>query len=127
MADHLTFDQAIGFAERLQTIGHPYGKGAVLATAEDLMEWCKGVILPGGAFLTAEGQAEKLIRRAREEWTDGWPEKGGTAKLYELFRKLFVAPVKPGNAFIDYANEPCICGKPKKFKDCCQVKPERLI
>jgi uncharacterized protein YchJ len=122
MSDKLTFELAIGFAERLTTIGHPYGKGAILATAEDLMEWCTGVILPGGTRLTAEGQAAKLIREARVSWSDGWPDKGGTAKLHELFRKLFAPKVKPGNGFTDYDNEPCICGEPKKFKDCCKPK-----
>lgn len=122
MADELTMELAIKLAESLTTIGHPRMAGAILATAQDLLEWCTGAILKGAAWSPAR-QAQWLVDTARRDWAEeGWPERGGTGRLRDLFRKKFLPDVKPGNTFVDYANEPCICGRPKKFRDCCQRK-----
>jgi hypothetical protein len=86
----LTLEVARELAGSLVTIGHPYAQAAVNATALDLMKWCKGRLLDG-RIVTPEKQAEDLVDVARA-WPEGWPEKGGTAKLRALFVEMFPAP-----------------------------------
>jgi len=89
----LPWDEAKRIAAALQTIGHPYADSALKATASDLVKWCKGSFErdPNGhpRIWTPEDQAEWLVAEARVTWEGGWPEKGGTAKLYALFREKF--------------------------------------
>jgi hypothetical protein len=121
--EELNSDTAKFYAEALLTIGHPFHTNAVRATAEDLKRWCKGCEMPDHTYLSAEGQAAKLVQTARETWVDGWPKDGGTAKLYALFRQIFTPAPKADNQFIDWNNEPCVCGSGRKFRDCCKLKP----
>ena len=87
----LTPDIARDLAGTLVTIGHPYSPVAIAATGIDIYEMCKGIIgpaAPNGQRLTRYEQAHMLVTAARN-WTEGWPERGGTAKLKQLFRELF--------------------------------------
>lgn len=84
----LTFEVAQRLASSLVTIGHPYQAAAIEATAWDLVKWCHGVIA-GRQVVTPEQQAQALVDHAREQWEDGWPEKGGTKRLHGLFREMF--------------------------------------
>lgn len=93
MAADLPFEVAQIVAAKLATIGHPYQQAAINATAEDLVKWCHGVFLENRRY-TPEQQAEALIARARTEWEDGWPDKGGTKRLLSLFREMFCAAEK---------------------------------
>jgi hypothetical protein len=90
MAD-LDFPMAQRIAAALTTIGHPYNQEAIDATAWDLVEWCKGVIIDGKVY-SPEDQARALVNTARLEW-DCWPE-GGTANLRALFLLRFAPKPK---------------------------------
>ena len=83
----LTLGVARNIAGALVTIGHPYHQAAIDATALDLMKWCKGAFVDGRP-VSPERQAESLVAEARSTW-DGWPEKGGTKALLELFRTMY--------------------------------------
>jgi len=122
LADVLRFELAKKLAESLTTIGHPRFEAAVVATAVDLVEWCKGAFI-GGVVWSAEAQAEWLVREARQNWPQGWPERGGTPALHETFRQKFCPPKPPANGFVDYGELACICESGRKFKDCCRDKP----
>jgi hypothetical protein len=88
MADELNFDIAMEMAQALSTIPEfPRFAGAIRATAEDLVRWCKGAIIDRRHW-SAEAQAADLVCDAREKWTS-WQ---GTAALYSLFREKFVKP-----------------------------------
>jgi hypothetical protein len=113
----LSRDYAVELAESLTTIGHPRFKAAIDATAEDLIRWCHGGIKDNIVW-NASQQASYLVRQARL-WEDGWPERGGTARLRELFERLFKPKRPPSNALVDYSEEPCVCGSGKKFGLCC--------
>lgn len=91
MAD-LEHAAALLLANSLITIGHPYSQAAIEATAFDLCKWCKGRIAEG-RIIAPEAQAEDLIAAARL-WPEGWPERGGTAKLLALFREQNPAPAR---------------------------------
>jgi hypothetical protein len=88
----LKFQDAEIIAGSLVTIGHPYAASAIRATAADLVKWCTGYTEGLGVIWTPSEQALWLIEEARL-WVDGWPERGGTAKLLALFREKFKAPV----------------------------------
>lgn len=96
MAD-LNLTKALNLARTLTTIGHPYQETAIEATAFDLMKLCKGVFR-GGRAISPEKQGEELVTAARTTWEDGWPDRGGTARLYKLARELF-DPAKVEPAF----------------------------
>lgn len=91
MAD-LKWEVAQGLAASLMSIGHPYNQAVIDATALDLCHWCKGAII-GGCAWTPEKQAEELVQEARTTW-DGWPDKGGTKQLLELFRSKYAPKPK---------------------------------
>ena len=74
-------------AGQLATIGHPYGAVAVLATAQDLIDWCKGGIF-GGRPWTPSEQAGALVHEARTTFGE-WNKAGGTTALLALFRGMF--------------------------------------
>ncbi len=84
----LDMKDAMVLAESLITIGHPRQAGSVMATAMDLHDWCKGTIFEGRPWTPLE-QATALVQEVRLTWEDGWPEKGGTRKLYALFRAKY--------------------------------------
>lgn len=86
----LTFEVALQMAGSLTTIGHPYAKPALDATAMDLMKWCKGGIFDGRVW-TAEQMAEAMVEEARTTWGD-WTEAGGTTALRALFKAKFSKP-----------------------------------
>lgn len=86
----LTREKAIKIANLLLTIGHPYSQAAIEATAGDLVEWCQGVTV-GQVEFTPEEQAAALVADART-WPEGWPERGGTQKLRELFDGKYSPP-----------------------------------
>jgi hypothetical protein len=88
MADELTMPVALQLAQALTAIGHPRIAGAIEGTAEDLIRWCTGSILDNVVW-PAEAQARWLVREAKETWDEGWPDKGGTAKLRSLFLAKF--------------------------------------
>jgi len=112
------FDQALAFARTLTLIpDFPRFEEALMATAEDLVNWCKGAFIEGIVW-APESQAAWLVREARRKMTK-WT---GTAELLAIFHQKFPSIVKPGNGFVDYSNEPCICGSGKKFKDCHKGK-----
>jgi len=87
MVAELTVERAKVFAGMLVTAGHPYAESAILATALDLMKWCHGAVV-GGRVWTPEQQAQAIVDEVRTEW-DGWPEKGGTRQLLQLFRAKY--------------------------------------
>jgi hypothetical protein len=120
MADQLKFEVAQALARSLTTIdGFPRFDEALTATAEDLVRWCKGAFIEGKQW-SAESQAYWLVTEAREKMADRWQ---GTGALLAIFNQKFVKPVKSSNEFIDYSNEPCICGSGERFRLCCQGKP----
>lgn len=122
MSADLDWELAQTLAGALLTIGHPYSDAAVKATALDLLKWCKGSTLDGREWTPAR-QAQWLVDEARN-WDEGWPDKGGTRKLRNLFLSKFPPQgFQPGNQVVDWANQPCVCGRDKKFKDCCYGKP----
>ena len=86
MAD-LMLEDALRLAASLMTIGHPYQQDAVNATAWDLIVMCKGAFR-NGASISPVQQAEALIAEVRN-WKEGWPDKGGTPRLREVFREMF--------------------------------------
>jgi hypothetical protein len=86
MAD-LDIGKAKLLAGMLVTAGHPFAGSAILATASDLVRWCKGAVIDG-RIVTPEQQAQALIDEVRTEW-DGWPENGGTRQLLQLFRSKY--------------------------------------
>lgn len=111
--------EALKLARRLTTIGHPFQEAAIDATAGDLMDLCKGTIR-NGRIVQPQEQAELLIQEIRQ-WDTGWPDRGGTRRLYDQFRSMFRTDL-PENAFIDFDNEPCICESGRKFRNCCKGK-----
>lgn len=118
MADELNFDRALELARRLKTIpSFPWDDDNILATAQDLMRWCKGAF-PGGAAWSADDQADWLVTEARENW-EKWRS---TAELHAMFKSRFAPQPKSGNAAIDFANEPCVCGSGERFRVCCMGK-----
>jgi hypothetical protein len=86
----LNIDDATALAGSLANIGHPRMQAAINATAFCLVKWCKGAIIDGLVY-SPERQAQELVQRACETWTEGWPVRGGTAKLLALFRELYEA------------------------------------
>lgn len=86
MAD-LSLQEAKYLAGTLVTSGHPYAPDAILSTATDLMRWCKGAIV-NGRLVTPAQQAEALVQEVRMEW-EGWPEKGGSRMLRQLFESKY--------------------------------------
>jgi hypothetical protein len=88
MAD-ISVQDALVLAESLTTIGHPkYPPGALMATAMDIQGWCKGGIFDGRPWTPLE-QAAAIVEEARTTWEGGWPDKGGTMRLFCLFRAKF--------------------------------------
>jgi hypothetical protein len=90
MAD-LKLEIAQSLAAALMNIGHPYQQSALNATALNLIKWCRGNIALG---LSPEQQATALVEEAAETWTAGWPERGGTAALFALFKAKYVPKPK---------------------------------
>ena len=90
LAGKLDFEVAQHLASSLVTIGHPFQKAAIEATAVDLVKWCQGYFA-GATVIDPERQAEQLVDRARVEWEDGWPEHGGTKRLRLLFEQMYPA------------------------------------
>lgn len=90
LACKLAFEDAQHLAASLVTIGHPFQKTAIEATAFDLMKWCQGYFA-GSTVIDPQRQAEQLVDRARVEWEDGWPEHGGTKRLRLLFEQMYPA------------------------------------
>lgn len=88
MPQKLDFAVAQRLAAALVTIGHPFHPAAIDATAWDLVKWCAGYF-GGSRPISPEEQAESLIEEARVEWESGWPEKGGTRKLHDLFERMY--------------------------------------
>lgn len=88
MPQRLEFPVAQRLAAALITIGHPYQQPAIDATAWDLVKWCGGYF-GSNRPISPEEQAESLIEEARVEWETGWPEKGGTRRLHELFDRMY--------------------------------------
>jgi hypothetical protein len=86
MAD-LEMKAAEVLAGQLTTIGHPMKPDWLLATANDLVEWCKGGIFGGRPWMPAE-QAGALVKEARMTLGD-WQKAGGTTALLSLFRAMF--------------------------------------
>ena len=84
MAD-LDWGVALNLAGSLVTIGHPYQKAAIEATAQDLTKWCRGAIIEGRVW-NPEAQAQAIVDEARM-W-DSWPD-GGTKQLRALFLAKF--------------------------------------
>jgi hypothetical protein len=84
----LDLREAQNIAAALVTIGHPFAPAAINATAMDLVRWCKGAIIDG-RILSPRHQAEALVEEARTKWAEGWPDRGGTMQLLDLFRALF--------------------------------------
>lgn len=84
----LDFEVAREVAASLVTIGHPFAAAAIAATAGDLVQWCRGAIFDQ-RVLNPEDQAHELVSEARLSWAEGWPERGGTQKLLELFRSKY--------------------------------------
>jgi hypothetical protein len=118
----LTMELAVSLVERLTTTGHPRFPGAILGTAGMLLDWCRGAFLESVEWSPAM-QAGWLIQEA-VMWPEGWPERGGPAQLYALFRGKFCPPPPPPNGAVDYGSLPCIrCGSGKRFRDCCYGKP----
>lgn len=74
-------------AGQLTTIGHPMKPEWLLATAQDLNEWCKGGIY-GGVPWTPAQQANALVQKARLTFGE-WSRAGGTTALYALFQQMF--------------------------------------
>lgn len=120
MREELDVGIAVELASRFKTIpGFPWD--TVEFIAGYLIDWCTGAELDG-KYWTPEIQARWLVGLAGKEW-DKWQSP---AKLFKLFQAKFnpgPPPLKPGNAVVDWANEPCCCGSGVKFKDCCQGKP----
>jgi|SRR5215831_18232798 len=88
----LDWEAAQRIAAQLLTIGHPSHAAAIQATANDLVDWCKGVTI-NGVFIKPEQQANQLVTEARRNW-DEWPAIGGTKQLYALLRRIF-GPKEP--------------------------------
>ena len=86
MAD-LDMKDAEILAGQLETIGHPYGRVATLATAQDLVDWCKGGFLAGRPWTPAE-QATALVHKARMTFGD-WTKAGGTTAFAALYQNMF--------------------------------------
>lgn len=105
--DSLPLEVAVEIAESIHAIPDaPRMRGAMVATARDLMEWCKGVPrteaenrasipvafgLPAYLAWTSEQQARWLEAEARREFTT-WPGPAGLRRLFDgKFRreKLF--------------------------------------
>ena len=74
-------------AGQLATIGHPYGAVAILATAQDLVDWCRGGIFGGRPWTPAE-QAGALVKEARLT-LGNWEKAGGTTALRSLFGDMY--------------------------------------
>lgn len=83
----LDWEAAQRIAAQLLTIGHPSHAAAIQATANDLVDWCKGLTI-NGVFIKPEQQANQLVTEARRNWDD-WPASGATKQLYALFRRIF--------------------------------------
>ena len=92
MAD-LDIKDAKMLVDQLTTVGHPMIEGARLATAMDLVEWCKGGVFRGVPSTPLQ-QATELVQNARLTFGD-WTKAGGTTALRSLFRTKF-EPAKLG-------------------------------
>ena len=105
MSDELRWEVALEMAGALSTIDEfPRNHGAMRATAEDLVRWCKGAFLEGLAW-SAEAQASWLVETARETFTK-WP---GTAALKQLFHDKFSKRVLPREQETEFVNRGPIC------------------
>jgi hypothetical protein len=95
MADELAFEKAMAMARSLTTIeGFPRFEDAILATANDLMDWCRGAIIEGRPW-SAERQAAWLVAEARLNWRK-WT---GTGDFLALFCTKFPLKIEAGNEF----------------------------
>lgn len=83
----LDLEFAKSMVRRLMAIGHPYHEDAIMGTALDLTEWCKGAFIDGVAY-APEDQADWVVTQARR-WPEGWPDRGGPEKLRALFMEKF--------------------------------------
>lgn len=83
----LDLEFAKSMVRRLMAIGHPYHEDAIMGSALDLTEWCKGAFIDGVAY-APEDQADWVVTQARR-WAEGWPDRGGPEKLRALFMEKF--------------------------------------
>ena len=94
--DILPLEVAVKVAGSLTVAGHPRNQDAINATAMQLIRLCKGCQINGQSW-NPEQQAEELVRLVTEEWGDGWPERGGSKRLQDLYRSKFIPEVLPPN------------------------------
>lgn len=91
----LKFEVALQLARSLTTIdGFPRFEDAIMATAFDLQDWCRGCFLAGG-FWSPERQAQWVVQEARLTWLK-W---ASTADFRGLFQAKFQPKPEPANAF----------------------------
>jgi hypothetical protein len=106
---------AVKLAGSLTVAGHPRNQAAINATAMQLIRLCNGCLMNGRSW-NAEQQAEELVRVVMTEWEEGWPERGGSKRLQDLYRLKFIPEMLPSNYAQPLGEKPPInCSKCNDF------------